>query len=1374
MLRSQTCAPIRCGIVSWWRAEQDGNDFLGLNNGTLMNGALFSPGKVGQAFDFDGSSQYLQIADSPSLNPKGSFSFEAWIFPRVDGEQAIIQKWAASADYPNQRSYNFSTLPGRGLRFAISDDANQGNGSFHLFDTTNNVIALNAWNHVAATYDQATGTRRIYVNGSKVAERTDPPITLTTSSVPVTIGTEIASATSNLIYFNGLIDELAVYNYALSDADVSAIFAASGTGKCTVLPAPQIVAQPQAQTVTAGSAVAFNVFADCSTTLYQWHLNGSDVPGASGSTFQLHNVQASDAGTYSVTLSNSGGSVVSSNASLTVNLAPCLTQPAGLIDWWQAGGNAMDSAGTNHGTLQGATTFSSGMVGQAFSFDGLNSFVEIPDSPNLDFAATAPLTVEMWVYRTGSQTPMHLLGKRAANCGAFQYQLAIGPGDDIGFYGGSGSAVANYQVPLNTWIHLAATFTAGRFQLYTNGVLAATGSGNLGPAVSAPLKIGGAGDCASFQGLLDEVSIYNRALAPSEIQNLYLSAASGKCGPSTPAGIFSQPLSQIVYAGSNVSLSVASSGTAPIAYGWNFNGAAISGATNSTLNLTNVQSPLAGNYAVVLTNPYGRATSSIAVLQVISTPPSFVLQPQSQSVYLGNDVRFPAVVSGSPALAYQWRLNGTNLAGATSNALALTNVQANQAGSYSLLVTNYAGAVASSNAVLTVLASACVAPPTNLVGWWSGEGNGNNVTGSNHGILATNISFVPGKVGQAFAFTGTGTVQIADAPNLNFSRTSSMTMELWACRTGLQTTMHLMGKRQPGCGSIAYQMSFDPTGLLFVTDNGAVRTGVQMPMNKWIYLSGTFDGATLRFYTNGVLAATGTGTLGPTNNAPLIIGGSDACPPFVGLLDEVTLYNRVLSAAEILSIYNASTRGKCVLAPAFVTNPQSMTVSAGTNVTFTPSLAGSYPFVYQWTENGTAIPGATNSSLSLSNVSSAGSGAYRLTVLNPAGSVTSPAANLKVVTVYAYGNGQLLTNSNYGFPVPVSVQLQNAYTNGYIFYTLDGTTPSFNSVQYAGTFTITNDSILRAIGYSADFYQSGQLDPVTIAFPPHFSIAVTSSGGGSVSLNPTNNFYLSNAVVNLTAVPASGWTFFQWLGDATGTNAGTAVTMNHNKNVQAVFGTTLSTTAAGGGTVVLNPAGGLYPYGTTVQLSAVPQAGNYFGIWGNAASGNVNPLLFTLTNPAPVVSSLFASLGAGQVALTVVPVGRGRVAVSPRANSYAAGQSVTITAVPDAGQSFVGWGGDAGGAQNPLSLNLDTGKIVYADFTLNHKLSFQFSPQLPEEGFRLTLPGEFATAYQFSGSSNLVNWTPLVTLTNSFGVLQYTDYGVTNGNRRFYQATPLP
>jgi hypothetical protein len=316
--------------------------------------------------------------------------------------------------------------------------------------------------------------------------------------------------------------------------------------------------------------------------------------------------------------------------------------------------------------------------------------------------------------------------------------------------------------------------------------------------------------------------------------------------------------------------------------------------------------------------------------------------------------------------------------------------------------------------------------------------------------------------------------------------------------------------------------------------------------------------------------------------------------------------------------------------------------------------------------------------------------------------------------------------------------------------------------------------IVRALGYRADFYESAESDPITITVIPSYSLSAAAAGGGTVTLSPSGGVYPSNTVVTLTANPAVGWTFLQWLGDATGYNASTNVTLTRNMSVRAVFGTTLGTTAAGNGSVQVTPLVPYYPYGTIVWLTGIPQPGSYFAFWGNAASGNLNPLPFTVTNANPTISSLFASLGVGQVALTVVSIGGGRTAVSPHANAFLAGQTATLTATPDAGQSFLGWSGNAAGNQNPLPLVMDQTRVVYANFTHGPTLGINNnSTMLRSEGAQMTLRGDFGAPYQIQITTNFTNWRSLLALTNFYGTSQFTDPSATNGGRSFYRALLL-
>ncbi len=197
------------------------------------------------------------------------------------------------------------------------------------------------------------------------------------------------------------------------------------------------------------------------------------------------------------------------------------TPPSGLISWWPADGTANDIVHGNHGTLQNGATFAPGRFGQAYSFDGVDDVVLLPNAANLNFYETSPMTIEMWVYKTGGAGTMHLFGKREACNNDFQYQLAFDPGGlvfgGLGFDGGYIRA-QGVQLPLNMWTHIAGTFDGSTLRLYINGQSVWTGAGSLGPVNNASTVIGGTGSCEHFAGLLDEVKIFNRALSPAEIQ----------------------------------------------------------------------------------------------------------------------------------------------------------------------------------------------------------------------------------------------------------------------------------------------------------------------------------------------------------------------------------------------------------------------------------------------------------------------------------------------------------------------------------------------------------------------------------------------------------------------------------------------------------------------------------------------------------------------------------------------------------------------------------------------------------------------------------------------------------------------------------------
>ncbi len=174
----------------------------------------------------------------------------------------------------------------------------------------------------------------------------------------------------------------------------------------------------------------------------------------------------------------------------------------------------------------------------------------------------------------------------------------------------------------------------------------------------------------------------------------------------SPPVITSQPSSRTNVAGTTATFSVSATGTS-LNYRWLKNGGTISGAGTATLTLSSVAAADAANYSVVVTNAYGAATSTIASLTVI-TAPVIVTSPASRTNVTGATATFTVSATGQN-LTYRWLKNATNalidgatISGTSSATLTISNVAPADAGNYSVLVTNLAGAATSATAILTV------------------------------------------------------------------------------------------------------------------------------------------------------------------------------------------------------------------------------------------------------------------------------------------------------------------------------------------------------------------------------------------------------------------------------------------------------------------------------------------------------------------------------------------------------------------------------------------------------------------------------------------------------------------------------------------------
>ena len=220
---------------------------------------------------------------------------------------------------------------------------------------------------------------------------------------------------------------------------------------------------------------------------------------------------------------DASGNTASADVSVTVSNA---AQPAGLVlalGFDETTGAAVtDASGQgNHGTISGATRTTAGRFGGALSFDGINDWVTVADAASLDL--TNRLTVEAWVFPTALNSWETVVLKEAS--GELVYGLygdngARRPGGWVRVAGASTSAVGPTALPVNAWTHLAMTYDGAQVSLFVNGTIVRTVARTGSMSNSAnPLRIGGNAVWTEFfNGRIDEVRIYNRALTAGEIQ----------------------------------------------------------------------------------------------------------------------------------------------------------------------------------------------------------------------------------------------------------------------------------------------------------------------------------------------------------------------------------------------------------------------------------------------------------------------------------------------------------------------------------------------------------------------------------------------------------------------------------------------------------------------------------------------------------------------------------------------------------------------------------------------------------------------------------------------------------------------------------------
>ncbi len=305
---------------------------------------------------------------------------------------------------------------------------------------------------------------------------------------------------------------------------------------------PKITEQPQSKVVSAGTAVTLSVGATGEGLKYQWKFNGTAIAGATGATLTLPNLQAANAGEYSVTITNDGGEAQSSPANLRV-FSGAVTQD--LVVHLKFDDNLNDASGKgNNGTAVGAPGFTPGKIGQAVQIPSGGDYVSLGAPADLNFGTDTDFSVALWSQIREFNGDPSLIGNKDWNSGGnqgyvlatdgdlhFQWNLAGSPGSRKDYDGNPGALS-------NGWHHVVVTFErAGNATTYIDGVemnsrSIAADKNNVDTLAELATNIGqdgtGTYGSAFTDAAFDDLGIWRRVLTAQEVAAIYAAGQERK------------------------------------------------------------------------------------------------------------------------------------------------------------------------------------------------------------------------------------------------------------------------------------------------------------------------------------------------------------------------------------------------------------------------------------------------------------------------------------------------------------------------------------------------------------------------------------------------------------------------------------------------------------------------------------------------------------------------------------------------------------------------------------------------------------------------------------------------------------------------------
>ena len=467
------------GLVGWWPFNGNANDESGnVNNGTI-NGATLTTDRFGvanKAYSFNPSSNSnVTIPFSNSLNSiQNGITLSAWIY--MDGgtpagtPPRILELRGAYGGGGDAGFVMLSTTNNATSRaFELRWYNNNGNSNLNFSPTNSTLTTLN-WHLITFTADGTNGTAKYYFDGVLQSTSTNSIIT----QCNYNNNSLILGAEPNLLgKWGGKLDDIAIYNRALTQQEITNLYSGSTPPTITTSAAPTLINCGESTTLTASSISATQ---PCTK---------ADLPA---------------------TLQN------------------------GLVGYWPFCGNANDASGNNNnGTVIGATLTSDrfGNANSAYSFDGVNDYISISNS----LFTQGPFCFSGWVYSNDNSYFNPIVGFGELGGPNTNRLYIASPFAQIGTEGMNDiSSATSFSVSTgwHHWVVNINAYNVNAVSFYCDGQLL-TGNTTNGANIPFPLnnvgftfgKHTGSSTTTYANAILDDISIYNRALTATEIQQLY-------------------------------------------------------------------------------------------------------------------------------------------------------------------------------------------------------------------------------------------------------------------------------------------------------------------------------------------------------------------------------------------------------------------------------------------------------------------------------------------------------------------------------------------------------------------------------------------------------------------------------------------------------------------------------------------------------------------------------------------------------------------------------------------------------------------------------------------------------------------------------------